>query len=317
MGMAALAPSPDFRYVGFEPAPSLGARFVTGTVLGGASVAAALGVALTATEAVIGAVLAATGIAYVWRKVHGPGPLFGKSGVPLAFTPWGVLVEENDGLHVLRWAAIRRVHLHVIYGRDEATPGALWSLVNVETARERYTARAPGAVPLESVLANLDAYAEESSHRIAMDIDGAREGEGPIEPDFEPLVESARAYVETAPASSRLSLPPLSYRRQSAHAAGEETIAELRKILTDRTPRKVDPRPFASVLAAELHASELLRDIVKLVQSPHPFVAAVAKASARKLGANSGEAARAGSLDEIAPFLHEDDVSAMDRWVRG
>jgi hypothetical protein len=269
----------------------------------------------------LGAVLAASGIAFVWRKIHGPGPLFGPSGVPLAFTPWGVLVDENDGTHVLRWAAVRRVHLHVIYGRDEATPGALWSVVTVETQRERYTARAPGAVPLESVLANLDAYAAESSHRIAMDIDGAREGEGPVEPDFEPLVEAARAYVESAPASSRLLLPPSSYRRQSAHSAGSETVAELRKILVDRTPRAVDPRPFAAVLAAELHAVELLRDIVQLVQSPHPFVAGAAKAAARKLGLFSdklhSEASKAGSLEEVAPFLNDADLDAMTRWCAG
>jgi hypothetical protein len=314
MDMAVLAPSPDFRYVGFEPAPSLGARFVAGTLLGGAGVAAGLARALSIGEALFGAVLAASGIAFVWRKIHGPGPLFGPSGVPLAFTPWGVLIEEPDVLHVLRWAAVRRVHLHVVYGRDEATPGALWSLVTVETQRERYTARAPGAVPLESVLANLDAYAEEASHRIAMDLDGAREGEGPVEPDFEPLLDSARAYVESAPASSRLSLPPLGYRRSSARAAGSQTVAELRKILVDRTPRPIDPRPFAAVLAAELHAMDLLRDIVKLVQSPHPFVAAVAKAAAHKLGSGHGEAANVGSLEEVAPFLHESDVAAMNRW---
>ncbi len=307
--MTALAPAPDFRYVGFEPSPSLGPRFVAGTILGGASVGAALGRALSFGEAIVGAALAATGIAYLWRKVHGPGPLFGEAGVPLAFVPWGILVEHAGGRRVLRWAAVRRVHLHVIYGRDNATPSTLWSIVTVETERDRYSARASGAVPLESVLANLDSYAEESSHTIAMDLDGESTGEGPLEPDFEPLLGAARAFVDSAPASTRLSLPSASYRKTSAHAAGDETIAELRRVLTDRTPRAVDPRPFAAVLAAELHATELVRDIVKLVQSPHPFVAAVAKAAARKLGA---EASKAGSLDEVAPFLLEEDMLAMD-----
>jgi hypothetical protein len=311
--MGALAPAPDFRYVGFEPSPSLGARFLAGTVIGGASVGAALGRALTLGEAFLGAALAASGIAYLWRKAHGPGPLFGKTGVPLAFVPWGILVEEDGALRVLRWAAVRRVHLHVIYGRDVATPSTLWSVVTVETDRDRYTARAPGAVPLESVLANLDAYAEESSHSIAMDLDGENKGEGPVEPDFEPLLSAARAFVDSAPASTRLSLPSASYRRTSARAAADETIEELRRVIVDRTPRAVDPRPFAAVLAAELHATELARDIVKLVQSPHPFVAGVAKAAARKLGANP---ARAGSLDEVAPFLLDEDVEAMEDWAR-
>src|SRR5262249_50918170 len=124
--MTALAPAPDFRYVGFEPSPSLGPRFVAGTILGGASVGAALRRALSIGEAVLGAALAASGIAYLWRKVHGPGPLFGQTGVPLAFVPWGILVEERHELRVLRWAAVRKIHLHVIYGRDNATPSTLW-----------------------------------------------------------------------------------------------------------------------------------------------------------------------------------------------
>lgn len=311
--VTSLAPAPDFRYVGFEPAPSLGPRFLAGTLLGGASVGAALGRALSVGEAMVGATLAATGIAYLWRKLHGPGPLFGRSGVPLAFVPWGVLVDEPQGLRVLRWAAVRRVHLHVIYGRDEATPSTLWSVVTVETDRERWSARAPGAVPLEAVLANLRAYAAEASHGVAMDLDGERRGEGPVEPDFEPLLGAVREFADSAPASSRLSLPAAGYRRAAARAAGDGAIDELRRVLADRTPRAVDPRPFAAVLAAELCATELARDLVRLVQSPHPFVAGVAKAAARRLGA---EASKTGSLEEVAPFLLDADVAAMDDWAR-
>lgn len=306
-----LAPSPDFRYVGFAPAPRLGPGFLAGMFLGGASVGVGLSRALTIVEALAGAALASAGIAFVWRKLHGPGPLLARSGAPLAFVPWGVLVEDEGAPRVLRWAAVRRVHLHVIYGRDEATPSTLWSLVSVETERERYAARAPGAVPLDRLLAYLEAYADEASHRVAMDLDGERTGEGPLEPDFEPLLESARAYLDSAPASSRLLLPPSGYRRTSTRAADGATVEELRKVLADRTPREVDPRPFAAVLAAELRATELKKELLALVQSPHPFIAAVAKVAATKLGADPS---KAGSVDEVAPFLHEEDLLAMKAW---
>jgi hypothetical protein len=308
--MEELAPAPDFRYVGFAPAPRLGPGYIASLFLGGAGVGVGLSRALSIAEA--GAALAGVGIAFVWRKIHGPGPLLARGGAPLGFVPWGVLVEDDKAPRVLRWAAVRRVHLHVIYGRDNATPSTLWSLVSVETERERFTARAPGAVPLDRLLAYLEAYADEASHQVAMDLEGARAGEGPLEPDFEPLLESARAYVDTAPASSRLSLPPSSYRRAAARAADERTSAELRAILADRTPRAIDPRPFAAVLAAELHATDLVKELLALVQSPHPFVAAVAKVAATKLGADPK---RAGSVDEVAPFLNEQDLAAMKAWA--
>lgn len=308
-----LAPAPDFRYVGFAPAPRLGPGFFAGLLFGGASVGVTLAQVLPLGEALAGAAVASAGIAYVWRAVKGPGPLLARTGARLGFVPWGVLVEDDeDAPRVLRWAALRRVHVHVVYGRDNATPSTLWSVVEVETERERFSARAPGAVPLDRLLAYLEAYADEASQPIAMDLDGERAGEGPVEPDFEPLLTSARAYLDSAPASSRLSLPPASYRRAAARAADERTTETLRRVLADRRRRAIDPRPFAAVLAAELRAKELVKELLALVQSPHPFVAAVAKAAATKLGADPS---KAGSVDEVAPFLRDEDLAAMKAWV--
>jgi hypothetical protein len=134
---------------------------------------------------------------------------------------------------------------------------------------------------------------------------------GPSEPDCEPLLQAARAYVASAPASSRLGLPSAGYRQAATYAASEHTVATLREILRDKTPRKIDPRAFAAVVAAELHATPLAEDLVALVQSPHPIIAAVAKVAARKLGVST---TRVGALDELAPFLSERDVETLSAW---
>jgi hypothetical protein len=54
--------------------------------------------------------------------------------------------------------------------------------------------------------------------------------------------------------------------------------------------------------------------LLELVQSPHPLLAAIAKVAARKLGAPTS---RAGALDEVAPFLHTEDMEAMAAWAEG
>jgi hypothetical protein len=309
-----LAPPPDFRYVGFGPAPRLGPRFLAGVVGAGAGVGVSLLRALPPGGALVAATLAASGTALLLRRLRGPVPAWGTHTAPLGFVPWGVLVEDEAAPRVLRWAAIERVSLHVIYGRDGGTPSTLWSLVTVETARERFAGRTAGAAPLERLLAHLEAYTREAAAPVALDLDGERSGEGPYEPEFAPLLASARAWLESSPASSRLALPPASYRRTSTRAAGGDTLAVLAEILSSRDERAPDPRPFAAIVAAELGAVPLEGVLLELVQSPHPLLAAIAKVAARKLGAPTS---RAGALDEVAPFLHTEDMEAMAAWAEG
>ena len=97
-----------------------------------------------------------------------------------------------------------------------------------------------------------------------------------------------------------------------ALAAGPETVAELTAVLAASHETPADPRPLACALAGELHATELLPDITALVTSPHPLTAAFAMASALRLGAPQS---RAGSLDELSPFLFDDDVEALSSFA--
>jgi hypothetical protein len=304
---AVLPPAPDFRYVGLRPGP----RIAWASLLGaGATLGAAMLHGVSMHTLMVTAVTA-TATAVALRGVGGARVSWRTRTVPMAIVPWGILVEPETSARVLRWAAVKRVNVEMMYGRDMATPTTLWSVVTVETDHERLAGRTPGAVAIDRLVAHLDAYAEEQSHGIALDLDGERAAEGPAEPDCEPLLAAARAYVESAPASSRLGLPSGGYRQASARAASDHTIATLREILRDPTPRKVDPRAFAAVVAAELNAKPLAEDLVALVQSPHPVIAAVAKVAARKLGVAT---ARVGLLDELAPFLADRDVETLLAW---
>jgi hypothetical protein len=306
-----LAPPPDFRYVGLEAGP----RVQLGLVAGLAGVAATS--FATAAFGMRGMLIAAAGALATSIALRGAGLRNGRlggwlmHGVPMAIVPWGILVEPAERARVLRWAGVARVDAQTIYGKDTGTPTSRWSVVTVETPREKLSGRAPGAVPIERLLVHHEAYARESSHVMALDLNGEIAGEGPTEPEFSQVLAAARAWLVGAPASQRLGLPAGGYRSAAAAHASPEAVAELRAVLRDRTAKRIDPRAFAAVLAAELGAKDLAEDLVKLEQCPHPLIAAVAKTAARKLGTDSPT----GDLEEVAPFLMAQDVEALEAWA--
>jgi hypothetical protein len=309
-----LAPEPDFRYVGLAPgpAPQPSAEFFASVLAAGTGAGAGLLHLFGARAAVMGALLASLGTAFSLRRGRGPSVRrWGATTAKMAIVPWGILLDDEAHPRVLHWAAITRVHVEMTYGRDGATDSTLWSVIVVETERERFVARAAGAVPLDRLLAHLEAYTREATHVVALDLDGTSAAEGPIEPECEPLLHAVRAFVDSAPGSMRLSLPPSGYRHTSSRAASGITLNELRKVLVDRRERKVDPRPFAAMAAAELGARELVHELISLVQSPHPMTAAVAKVAAHRLGVATS---RVGTLDEVAPFLPPPDVDILLAW---
>jgi hypothetical protein len=114
----------------------------------------------------------------------------------------------------------------------------------------------------------------------------------------------------------RLALPSGGYRSMASAAAGPETLALLRAILSpgDGPSGPADPRPLASIVAVLLGAHALVPDLLRIVSSPHPLVAAVAKAAALRLGAPRN---RAGAIDEVAAFLFEDDRLRIEQWAEG
>jgi hypothetical protein len=306
-----LAPSPDFRYVGLSPRANSRVGVRAGALGLGAVLGASLYGGMDALRTVTLTSVALLAAAAV-RRVQKLRVAAGEASLPtLAIVPWGVLVESTERSSALHWAGIDRVRADVTYGRDLGTPTARQSLVTIETSQEHLVGRVPGAVSLERLFVHLPAYTREASHVVALDLDGQSATDGPSEPTCEPLISAARAYVASGSASSRLDLPVSGYRWNGANEGSPRAVEVLRSVLCDRTAREIDPRPFAAVVAAEIRATVLIDELVDLVQSPHPVVAAVAKVAACKLG---GSIARVGALEEVEPFLMKRDAEALASW---
>lgn len=299
------APVPDFRYVGLEPIEEPRGGLALAAVGGSAGLALAAG-GLDGAHAVLGGAISAALTSLALRGMASARAAQLRSGARMAVVPWGVLVERDETPRILRWAAVRRVEV--------LAPRAprLSSLVVVETAQERFEGEARGRAPLEQLALHLDAYALEQSTPLALGLGEADLAVEPAEPFFEPLLASVRAFLCGGESVRGLGLGSGTYRKASLSAPTASAVERLREVLAARTQARTDARAFAAVVAAELGAAQLREELVALTQSPHPFVAAVAKQAARKLGTPR---ARTGTLDEVAPFLWEADRGKLEAWA--
>lgn len=308
------APVPDFRYVGLEPVDvgSVGAPSGAVGLLTAASMALS-GAPLS--RAALTAAALSVGTAMLLRGARRGGASARWRGARMGIVPWGVLVDADDGPRILRWSALRSVDVRVSKAPRILTKGWPSSRVVVETEQDRWVGQAIGTVPLAQLVEHLAAYAHEQATPLALDLRG--EGDGPVletsEPCVEALIAVARAWISSAEGIGELGLPALDYRRPSALAPSPRALEVLRGVLRDRTPKVADPRAFAAVVAAEIHAAELAPELCALTLCPHPLVAAVAKQAARKLDVPRP---KVGLLEENAPFLFETDCERLEVWIR-
>lgn len=309
-------PPPDFRYVSLVPASLPVAHATVAGTVGVAGFGAAFWNAAhdPVLLSIVGSMAAASVIALARSAV---GWVTGRSvrEVPMAVVPWGVVLWPDADTRVLRWPAVSKVDVEALFSLRGGTPTIEQTRVLVHTPRETFAARANGSAGLERLVANLDAYSAESARPPSIDLDGAHaiEQDG-TEPAAALLLRHAAELARSGRGAARLRLPDSGYRRVGALAAGPETIAELRAVLAAGHDPPADPRPLACALAGELHARDLLPEITALVSSPHPLTAAFAMAAALRLGAPQS---RAGSLEELAPFLFDDDVETLSAFAAG
>jgi len=306
------AQPPDFRYVGLVPGRSPVARIGVTTV----PIAASGALLWTTGHQAIALVmtLATSAWAAVALARHG---LLGLSArgareVSMAIVPWGVVVSPDTEARTLRWPAIRSVRVDASHTLRGGTPVIESSLVTVETDREVFAGRSPGAVALERLVANLDAYAEESSCPVARDLHGhvALDPDG-TEPVVEALFRCGSELCRSRDGAHLLALPTAGYRTVTSNVSGPETLEVLRGVLRWDGQSSADPRALAAIVAGLLGARALVPELVRLVSCPHPVVAACAKASALRLGASR---MKAGSTEELSAFLFEEDLEAITRW---
>jgi hypothetical protein len=309
----ALAPAPEFRYVGLEPiaAPRLGVA-VAAVGLGAGLTLAAGGMA--GGHAVLAGAVASLAAAFTLRRA-GRGAVTSESA-RMAIVPWGVLVEVDPTPRILRWAAVRSIDVETSRTHRLRVGSAVSSRVAISTDRDRFVGTAVGTVTLEQLVEHVEAYASEQGTPIALALDGgggAGESVEVVEPGCEMLVAAVRDWLRTASAMVQLGLEPAGYRKAASIGPTPRAVEVLGRALRDRTPREADPRAFAAVVAAELGAAALVPELVALAQCPNVLVAAVARLAARKLGAPR---AKTGTLDELAPFLFDADRERLESWAK-
>ncbi len=266
---------------------------------------------LSAGALITGAAMAAGALAGSWRMTR---PRLGMREASMAIVPWGVLVDPDAELRVLRWPAVHRITVDVAHAVRGGTPVTVASVVTVDTGRELLVGRAVGAVGLEGLTVHLKAYAGEAARPVAIDLDGLETaGDGATEPVMADLLARASELCSSGRGAAILGLPAGGYRSMASSTAGPETLALLRAVLASEVDLPADARPLASIVAVLLGARELVPELLRLVSAPHPVVAAVARAAALRLGAPQS---RAGAVDEVAAFLFTEDHERIAAWAR-
>jgi len=303
-----LPPLPDFRYVGLGPAPNRRLRAAGLVSAGTVAVAAS---AVLWSQSTVAVLAALAGSALLARTLGAP---IEAQSSAFCIVPWGVIIDPEFETRVLRWPAVRRVHVETRHGSDQGTPTTLFSTVLVETEREAWRGSAPGAVPLDQLVTYLGDYTEEQCKPVGLGLFVEGPQVDPMDPACESLLAAATTYVRSAEAARLLDLPSGGYRNAGAMRASSKGLEVLGDVLRGRHGAAVDARAFAALLAAELDARPLAEDLARLVQCPHPVVAAVAKAAALRLGVPQS---RTGTLDEVRPFLHGEDASRLLAWSLG
>lgn len=324
--MLRYAPPPDFRYVWLVPGPSFPALSLVAGTVGISSLGLAFGpgeIAWSATSGSLPVGLAALGgavfVVGLCRRILRPRAPFGSREVTMAIVPWGIVVEPGAEPRILRWPAIREIDVNVKHTLRGGTPAVVASVVTIRTEREVLSGQAPGGVGLESLTVNLKAYADEASRPPSADLEGREALDAPgSEGEFSPLVghllRHARDYCSTSRGASELVLPSGGYRRASVRMPGPETRGVLTRALSAEVSGEADPRPLASLVAALIGAEDVVPDLLKISNSPSPLVAAVARASALRLGAAP---AKVGPIDELKDFLFEEDREILERFAAG
>ncbi len=316
------APAPDVRYVGLTPGPSFKTLTIAAAGVALSSIGLGLGpdvVAWSVTSGVLPVGLAAAagatfavGITRQLLRLKAPAHA---REVHMAIVPWGVIVEPSAESRILRWPAVRKIEVQVKHTLDGGTPSILSSVVTVRTDREAFSGYAYGAVGLETLMANIDAYAFEASRPVSIDLDGFEPlGDGELSSVVPVLLRHAFEMCSTARGAADLGLPPGGYRAAALWTTSPETLWILSRALDSGEPSVADPRPLGSLVAALLGATDLVPALVRLANRPHPIVAAVARASALRLGA---PASKAGSLDELEDFLSAEDLHLLGQFAAG
>jgi hypothetical protein len=345
------APPLDFRYVALTPVPP-SRRWVWAALGGGSGLAlAVLSLASHAPSLVLAALAGGAGGfvgVYAWSGRHralrerstaaakSSAELMKRGGLligpttpaAMAIVPWGVLLSpDTDDERALRWAAVREVGVAWIHERGvDGVPTTRESVVTISTENARLEGRAPGHVALERLQARFAEYRAEASRPLALDWSGNFPSDHDGFSVVASLLQAMRTLLRTPSGRDALVLDAMSYREDTLPRPSAVTATVLGEVLggtdeeratavpgpTQSLSALPDRRALAALLAGELGLVSLLPALRRLVLSVHPVLAACAKAASLRLGA---EPTQVGALEEVAPFLSDDDLCLLAEWV--
>lgn len=243
-------------------------------------------------------------------RVLGPSKEF--RALPVGIVPWGIVIDPDRAPIAVPWPRLREVsytRMTKDNDRYSAEPAIAVMLFNTDVGTVQ--AQGDDGEWVTSIDAFAPRFARNGVRPPAADIEGAQALETGGLPASLALLRRAEAILESADGRASLGLDAGDYRSTSSRAPGPETRALLREALWhDRAGP--DPGPLAAVLCAELGISELVPDLLRLILSTSPLLAATARAAAARLGASP---VAAGSLDELEHFLPAEEISELRRWL--
>jgi hypothetical protein len=267
---------------------------------------------------------------------------------PISMLPWGFVIHTSDQERVIPWTTVRRIDVTQKHAKLDGVATTVATDICVHTHVGVFAGSCEGEAPLDRLPVDFSSYACEQRHLLVPRIDDIRahpetelvakvnQGENLVDSTnvqlegfgailggsfFDPgpekpnqvlvLIDTAKQVLADRTWLERVGFQVFGYRESNVHNARESMASVLTRVLLSREERVDDPRGLAVVLAAELMLTDLRDAVVRLGQSPHPLLAALARRAAAALGASP---IKVGSIDETAPFLSAADLTALLDW---
>jgi hypothetical protein len=298
------------RYQGLAAGP-LKSRWVSGGVAAGGVIAAAL--ATGVQSLIVASPFIAIAVGGVVALVSGLGESTkGLRALPIAIVPWGIVLDPDRAPVPVPWSGVQEITYTLVQRDKRNQPERLrLAIMTFHMGDTRLRASAEEGEWVTAAAELFRKLARAAEHPPAADLAGKDPLDVAELPAPLALLRRAEAILESAQGRMDLGLDAGNYRSTSSRTVGPETRDLLRKALWNGKPR-LDPGPLAAVLIAQLRITELLPDVLSLIMSPSPLLAATARAAALRLGASR---IAAGSFDEVALFAPARDLSELRAWV--
>ncbi len=290
--------------------------WIVGGISGGAGLAGAIVMAAVGgmPALAVASPLVAAFVAISSARAVGPlEPWKNLQAVDISIVPWGLIIDPDKAPRAAPWHNITTIKYSLV-SRDRSRDNELpkLAIVVVELLDgKRLQASAEEGEWLVSVTELHGKLAVSARRPPAGSLDGKQALVQDDIPTSLSLLRRADAILDSAEGRSSLGLETGGYRNTSSRIASEDTLRILKNALWQANS-PYDTGPLAAILAAKLSAHTLLQDILKLILSPSPMLAAVCRASAVKLGASL---MTAGSLEETRFFVAAADRAELSLWM--